>query len=595
MKKFTKLIAIALCGILSFSTLSACKPKGQVIDGIDPNKTQIYVGLYNGGLGTQWFDKLQKEWNANNDTYEIWPIPDKLEANQIVNTVNLGSSSETDPSIYFSVSGSGLKDLVEKNKLEDLSEWANTTRPDGADGKTIAEKISDMNAWKQIASNSKTGGLYMLPWNESVAGFIYDHDTALDPNEDGSTKDCWLWKAPVSEKAAVEAAGITCEVQGSDLIFVSSTNETNYRVGSPILRAGRDGKYGTYDDGQPETMAEWEIMISKIVDVSNYRAFMWTGQFETEYVEFLNTVFFAQYSGIQSVVDFFDKDSNGVQYEMYDGTKSAFTIDDGYKSNSMMGVKKTVEFISKYLTPTKYLHPTATESSYDHGMTQGLFVMGYRGAVANPKTAMILEGSWWENEARLYFASNAEGNPERGYGKRDYRYMLTPSFDGGLGAFGDGTGTAMAISENSSIIVPKCSDPDKLAAIKDFLSFTLKEENLRRYTLETGVVRPYEYEMTADDRAQMTPFAKNNWDIYNDSENIGLVRRNIYATQPINYATTGCNLYPIRANGIAFGSFMSALARNDANSIVEGISNAYNQSSWTQILNQAKAVGFYAN
>lgn len=612
MKKTKKILSIAVCGLMAFSTVVSfgCGPK--VIEGIDANKTQIYVSLYNGGLGTNWFDDLKNQWNAGNEKYEIIPVEGKLDAAQVVSEVEAPQSA-TSPSIYYSIGTSEMKKLVEKDKLEDLSDFVNNTKPDGADGLTIREKLNSRDGyydlWSSVASHSTQGGLYMLPWNEAVHGFIYDHDSALDPNGDGFYDDTWLYKAEntAEVKNALTAQGITFEEEGQNLLFVSSTGKTNYKQGGLILRAGKDGVYGTYDDGQPVTMAEWDSMIRRITTVANKKAFMWTGQFN-DYVSHLENAFIAQYSGLQSVIDLFDHDSNGVEYEMNDGSKQAFTLADGYKSYSMMGIKKTVEFIYNNLCNSDYLHPSATSTAWDHAATQGFFVMGYRGGTNNPETAMLIEGSWWEAEARTYFNSNANnGDADRGYGKRDYRYMLTPDFEGGVGPFGNGKGTAMGLSEISSIFVTKQSDSDKLAAIKDFIAFTLKEENLRKYTVETGVIRPYVYDLTDDDRQNMTPFANNNWDLYKDSENIALVASTLIKTQPISYATSGFSAMPIKANGLTYVACVQALnaisvpagvsnvSEYKINMLTNNIASAYSADAWAEFVRVAKENGFYQN
>ncbi len=595
MKKFKKLLSIALCGAMLLGATSAIGCQPPVTDGIDPNKTQIYVALYNGGLGTKWFDSLRKEWNANNEEYQVVPLEDKLDASEVKNGVN-GVQTKQSPSIYFSVAAAEFKDLVENEKLQDITPLL-SYKPDGEEGLTIEQKLNSragyLDSWKTIASHTTKGGFYLLPWNDAVHGFVYDHDTALDPKGTGNPDDMWLFAAENSNevKQALTAQGISYTEDGDYLKFVSSTGETNYKAGGIILRAGRDNKYGTYDDGQPISPLEWEVYLGRVRS-SGYKTFMWTGAFKN-YTNWLNAAFIAQYSGVQSVVDFYDHDSNNVQYEMQDGSYGSFTIDDGYKSFGMMGIKKSLEFYKSYLDDGTNIHDASIGTTKDHGATQGLFVMGYRNASSNPKTAMLVEGSWWENEARVHFISNvSNGQPERGYGKRDYRYMVTPDFEGGVGPWGTGKGAAMALSECSSFFVTRQTDENKLNAIYDFLSFTLKEENLRKYTVETGVVRPYVYNLTAEDKVQMTPFAKNNWQLYKDSENIALVSTSILECQPLTYATVGFKALPIPFNK---GTIIEALhdGNRTAEAVANGIKTAYTQSSWNTYLSQARENGFY--
>ena len=165
----------------------------------------------------------------------------------------------------------------------------------------------------------------------------------------------------------------------------------------------------------------------------------------------------------------------------------------------------------------------------------------------------------------------------------------------------------ISLSEISSIFVTKQSDSEKLAAIKDFIAFTLKEENLRKYTVETGVIRPYVYNLTDEDRQNMTPFANNNWDMYKDSENIALVASTLIKTQPVSYATSGFSVMPIKANGLNYVACVQALnaisvptgvsnvAEYKINTLTNNIASAYSAEQWADFIRMAKENGFYKN
>ena len=51
---------------------------------------------------------------------------------------------------------------------------------------------------------------------------------------------------------------------------------------------------------------------------------------------------------------------------------------------------------------------------------------------------------------------------------------------------------------------------------KLFLQFMHTEENLRLFTKETGVFKPFNYSLTTDDYNAMTPYARSCWDCYSD-------------------------------------------------------------------------------
>ena len=112
----------------------------------------------------------------------------------------------------------------------------------------------------------------------------------------------------------------------------------------------------------------------------------------------------------------------------------------------------------------------------------------------------------------------------------------------------------------------------------------------------TGVVRPYKYTLTKEDREKMTPFGRNNFDLYMDTDNISRVRSNIYSTVPINYATTGFDVYPVRA-GISYSCIVKGLrgVNNDVDGLFDTSSKFFTADSWSTLVKQARANGFYTD
>ena len=61
---------------------------------------------------------------------------------------------------------------------------------------------------------------------------------------------------------------------------------------------------------------------------------------------------------------------------------------------------------------------------------------------------------------------------------------------------------------------------ERLQVTKEFVKFMLSDESLRYFMRTTGSPMPYKAEMTASDFEQMTPFARNVYELYNDTENV---------------------------------------------------------------------------
>lgn len=115
----------------------------------------------------------------------------------------------------------------------------------------------------------------------------------------------------------------------------------------------------------------------------------------------------------------------------------------------------------------------------------------------------------------------------------------------------------------------KEKNAEKTEILLDFLSQTLSDECLEKFTTETGVIRAYDYTISEENFAKMTPFSQNVWKMYNDSENIAIVRPfQERLKAPVVFATDisleGV-VFPFNDNGKIMGSdtcVVSYLAKN---------------------------------
>ena len=574
-----KIIAVIVCLLVMLA--SGCG--GTTTPGIDPNKTQIYILVYNGGIGTQWIEDLASEWSAQNSEYEVIIDGRKLDSAQIMADVQSGSIY----SAYFTADVSYFTGIY-SGLFEDISDILDR-KPDGEDGLTIGEKLTNEN-WTSYASRNGSG-VYMLPYAEAFMGMIYDHDLFLEKG--------WLDKASVAEKTDVEKQGIVCTVSGQELKFVSSEGRTNYEEGDVILSKGKDGKYGTYDDGQKTTESGFEQLIETILSAPGEKVvpFIYSGR-NLLYVSPIIKSVFAQYSGMDAFKAYNSYDSGGKPIRLYNAntgavTEEVITIDNGYKVYQSEGLYKGLEFADKYFNESAYLHPAAT-GDVAHGDTQNFFITGYRGNESNPQAAFLIDGNWWENEARATF-NQLGSSSGRGFGEREYRFYLLPEFDGQQGVEGNKDVSVMTVQDNGVILVPKEDDKMKLEALKDFLAYTCSDEALRRFTVETGSVRPYKYTLTDEDRAKMTKFAINTYDIYTDRENVCISTPFLdKSAAPINFTTSvpQGDMASKTSDGAYHSYPLAALRRHSVKEVFIG-STLVDVSTWNGYVAQAREQGFY--
>ena len=531
-----KILAVVLMVFCTFGCFFGCgKPAYQY----DPNKTQIFVSLFSGGFGNEWLQNAADAYNAASDEFEvILGDPNKDSYSQISASITSGTSRYD---IYFN-STSDFIDLARQGYLEPLNDVLDM-KPDGENGLTIRQKIKDSQTFIDAYSYEENGvtNTYALPFTDAMQGFVFDYELLRDKHlllEDPSTE-----------------SGLT---------------------------VGRDGIEGTYDDGQPETLAEWDEMIQNIAG-AGITPFIFTGKY-TDYLVSMLEAMWAQYDGMKNYEISFSFE--GTYKSPSTDVETPITPATGYLTYpTLEGRKVALEFMETYIANNNYVHPSGKNGDADYATAQFNFITGYKGIPENPQSAMLYEGVWWENEAKSKFDALASaGDEEMAYGNHEYRYMLFPMLDDGLGANGDGTGSIMPISESANVFIKKQSDPDKLRGAKEFLAYTCSDAVLKDFTLCSGGMRPYNYTLGETELAKLTKFQRNAYAIYTDTENVTLIRPNIMKYKsPLNYfISPAANRWGAEINDITYGEAYQGLKRSeiDANTYFDAIVAMTSQEKW---------------
>ncbi len=572
LKKWIAFFEVIAIGILSCFVFTACGSK------VDTTNTIVVEPFSGSGFGYQWIKDLAGEWMQKNGKYKIVV---KENSTALSGTqLDQIASGNTNTDIYFAAEPSYSSGFY-KGYFEDLSDLLSVS-PDG-NGVTIQDKIIDYDTWKKVAGKLSynaatdsftTSGCYMLPYSITMVGMIYDHDLWVEKGYVGFAEN------NEDVKAELDAQGIRYAAAGKRLTFVSSTGKTNYEEGDFILTPGKDGKYGTYDDGQPQTMAELATLLNRIV-AANGNGFIYSSR--QEYASALTLSYFAQYAGLDAYGALSTFDSNGKSLALADGTNAVIDWTNGYLAYSLDGIADAVKFTDNYFGPSSKYCTTGNyvSDAQDKFINGGLGNGTYNG--------MIVEGNWFEFEAAESLKSAGKQQAGKGYGQVDYRYLLMPDIDGQQGIDGNGHGSVFAAPETGAVAVRKQSDPEKLAAIKDFIAYTLTDKALSETTAKTGLIRGYKYSLSAEQLASMTPFQRTSYEIYQDTANVKVLT---YATDrlttPFAYAVNGVysGILPVNSTP----SVVDAL-RNGQNveTIISKIQQNYSQNTWEGFLRSIKS------
>ncbi len=516
-----KLIALTLA-VISVITFSSCKNlgQGQVIESIDTGKTQIYVEVFDGGYGKEWVQKVANDFNATYPNYQVVVYGATTDYSVIYEAIK-GGYGTTD--IYFTCEPLYTKEMIDRNLLTDLTDVYNS-HIDGENKPSIKEKTVNYEIYEDIWSDDN--GIYALPYGDSVNGIVFDYDYFVNS---GYIKSVSATDTQTLE--ALTAQGITYKTVGQKVFFESSENSVNYEEGDVITSAGKDGKFGTYDDGQPQNIAEWDDMLKRIVAKGD-KAFIWSGEFASIYTLPMITSVFAQYDGIDNFNLFYSFDGT------YSRTSEKITAETGYKVYEMEGLEYSMNFFDTYLNDNKYKHSAAigTGVGKSHTDAQNNFILGY---TTNSCPTMLFDGVWWEHEAKGTFDMlESRGETDKKYGVTDYRFMMLPKFEGQIGIDGNGNGSVLTATDTGNVyMVKRNEDAETIKMKKEFIAWTCKDEYLRYFTKTTSSFRPFVYELSDAEKAEMTVFGRNAWEMYSDRDNIAVVRPllNYYFSNIYNY------------------------------------------------------------
>ena len=429
------------------------------------------ISYFTGGFKTAWIEQAATEFAQKYEKYsfeagkegvEVWRDDNKTMMGTIGANMQAGTSLRD---LYFTTGGN-VQDLITKDLVEPIND-VYQAKPDGENGKTIREKVLDIRNVEKVYGDGTN--VYSLPYTQAITGLVFDYQLFVEKE--------WLSFADSTDATDLQAQGFTytetTNKYGTPVLVMESytgTERITYKKGDVILKAGKDGKFGSHDDGQPQNIEEWNTMIQLISSAERTKAFIYTNK-QADYLDPIAEAIFAQYDGIENYEITYDYD--GTYVSPSTGEETPITLENGYKVWEFEGRKVALEFMKDYLANKTNLHP-AISNDRTAMEVQEEYVLGYKGTALNPQAGMIVEGTWWENEVRgLCNELAAAGEKDRGYGARDYRYMLYPAFENQKGIDGNGNGTVFSSFEDGCILVRKGAKAGSKAAAKKFILLSL--------------------------------------------------------------------------------------------------------------------------
>ncbi len=528
---------------------------------IDPNRTQLYIGVKDDGIGKDWVYDAITQFEAEYPKIQVIPkFEDTLYEEKNVKTT-MPTAKE---SVYVLSSLDIYTSWLTKNAdgsysspyLLNLYDIFNED-PEGEE-KSILDRM-DQEERAHLTSTDANGNpaIYTLPYYETYWGAIYDHK--LFTAEGLYNLDGYV--------------GIDCE------------------DGTPDDTYGPDGVANTYDDGLPATWEDMKILMDVMVS-KGITPFTWTYNYYTYQTQFLNSIF-AMYEGKE---DFLRR------YTMTgaDDDPAIGEIDytNAYKLADQEGLRAAVTVAKHIMSNDQYYSKNATYSTQSHTAAQDEFITSVKAPGAKP-IGFLLESGWWENEAKGTFASMAAMyGEEYAYGNREFKWLPFPKFLGSPD-IKDQTNTKTTMysgvgTGGAGWLISANTPAEILPIAKDFVKFCNSERMSARFTEITGICKPLSYSMTDEQKANMTTYTRTIYEnVHNpEVEKIRARTRNPLIVNAASYFTD----YSFRAV-ILKGTNRQSSEKNPFDTFrnypeltvdqyLEGIKAVYNQKEWNDKLSQ---------
>lgn len=500
MKVFKKIGIALLAGIMTVIPLTACKTSEN--DGLDPTKTPLRIGVYNGGFGYDWANELAEKFEqyyANTPfedgktgvDVEILP-GDKTAYEPETLITRLQKGNET-ADIYYTAATNhwdfyeeGVAADIDGVMREKVYAADGNLAPEGQGQNSIFDKMEE---YFQTSFLEEDGKFYAFPYMDSIVGLVYDHDLLINRG---------------------------------------------------ILHEDVDGNVTDY----PQTYNEFKNMLDRI-DRAGMIGLTYSSQDAGFYTTCILSALVAQYEGLESAeLNLTYGGENGTDYTFPTGTFTAdelkelggsetaagqtvkITAQNAYLLSRQPGKLAALQFVEMLFSGNRqYLDPKLGNLTQSFSQTQTNFIQSEKlsqestAENAQQPIAMIVEGEWWENEARQQFIDmgTAFGEALYGYGVRDFRFMPLPFADGSK----SDKHVYHSLSSGSTAFVNARSEHKDLAGL--WIQFALQESSLEAFTLKTGIVLPYEFDLSEKQQQELTPFAQNVYSIRTD-ENVIISR-----------------------------------------------------------------------
>ena len=510
-----KLISIILGLILSVSSLALFACGG---GGSSGGTNEIVIASCGASRNGEWGKQAAARYMAIHPEINV-KVYDYPSNTKLINATDSHDIIFEDNIDVLSYSLSGM--------LADLTDF--WTRPSKYSSAPLKDRVIP-----EAIHNFKCGDkYYAVPHSEYYPGLSYNK-VLFDEN------GLYFANADAANKEWYDG-----DFGGADFVSENFT--------AADLSAGPNRKAGDYDDGLPATLQEFVILCDYMMQ-KGITPLQFTGQ-NPEYVNAMLNGLWASLAGqeamnayknftgkvevVKTKAQTDNNDFNSIVMSSSNLISGAFNnaekkpetewvdINDenGYLVHEMAAKYYAIAFVETCREQGFFSDGSIKSKTMSHTDAQaGLLNSSVSGA--SEKIGMLVEQTYWWHE------TNVEGKLdiyEKASGKSskdlDIRFMPLPTalneeeyqknkdsrnFDSTLVDSGNCAAVVLKQVQNG--------DPEHFEVVLDFLDFLYSEEELQSYTADTGMARPFKYDMPQETLNEMSIFTRELWKLREQSK-----------------------------------------------------------------------------
>lgn len=569
MKRIVKVITLVFSVVMLTSLFSGCFKPGDGPDVIDETKTQLYIGNVNQGFGDAWLRQGVKP--RFEEKYKDVQFEDGKKGVQlIIRDTDYGSSlistiAGNRDEVFFSESVAYYQ-FVNGNKLLDISDALTATLSEFGESRSIIDKMNpDTVAYFKTDDNK----YYALPFYETYFTIIYNADLFASEKLYRTTAGNGAWNNEPSWTGDVNAANIS---------------------------AGPDGDITTtYDNGLPATYDEYFVLCERVKQKGmipltwNGASGSYPGNFlmnlaanASGYDEMMLNYSFSGESKtlVSSVVQNSD---TRVGTLTYDTSSTVITQQKGYELARQSGKYYALEFMDRVLKGGYFNESFLGNSTVSHTEAQNAFIRTseFGGNSVGKDTVMLIDGTWWMNEAKNTFNSLVGIYGENaGASKRNFAIMPLAMPRENYQRPGETTTESVFLDKHMSACFVNANIAEyKIELAKKFVQFCHTDESIVEFTKYTSTIKPYDYAHTESDLEGFTPYARSVINLKQHSKTVSAYSKSKIYVNAAGTLTDPNSFWAISGQN-APEKALSSSGGYSAKSYFDGMKSYNTKASW---------------